>query len=40
MLGCKMLKTTLSDHQTINMIINKQLHCTKQHVQFAFTLLR
>lgn len=39
MLVCKMLKTTLSDHQTISMVINKQLSCTKQHVQFAFTLL-
>jgi hypothetical protein len=39
MLGCKMLKTTLPDDQTINMFVNKQLHCTQQHVQFAGTLL-
>jgi len=27
MLGCKMLETSLPDHQTINMIVNKQLLC-------------
>ena len=25
MLGCIMLKTLLSDHQTVNMVVNKQL---------------
>jgi len=38
MLGCKTLKTTLSDHQRINMVVNRQLHCTQQHVQFDGTL--
>jgi len=27
MLGCKMTKTLLPDHQTINMVINKHFLC-------------